>query len=200
MSAAPLLAGAADFPIAGGAFVGVCGPSGAGKDSVIAYARDRLEGVPGIVWARRVVTRPVDASAEDHDTMDEATFAAAEASGAFALAWRAHGLAYGLPASLDRAVAAGRIAVANISRAVAPALRARYARCMIVVVDARPEVLAGRLAVRGRESRDEILARLARRPAVPADLAGAVTIDNSGPLEVAGERFVEAVLAALEQG
>ncbi|MCV0395162.1 MAG: phosphonate metabolism protein/1,5-bisphosphokinase (PRPP-forming) PhnN [Rhizobiaceae bacterium] len=187
------------LPIAGGVFIGVCGPSGAGKDSVIGYARERLDGLAGIAWARRVVTRPADAGAEDHDTMDEAAFAAAEAKGAFALTWRAHGLAYGLPASLDRAVSQGKVAVANISRAAAPALRARYADCRIVVIDARAEVLAGRLAARGRETRDEILKRLARRPAVSGELADATNIDNSGRLDIAGERFVETVLAALQR-
>jgi len=42
-----------------GKWVFVCGPSGAGKDSVLAWASDHLAGRRDIVFARRMVTRPM---------------------------------------------------------------------------------------------------------------------------------------------
>jgi ribose 1,5-bisphosphokinase len=180
----------ASAPLRHGAFVAVVGPSGAGKDSVISYARERLAAEDGVLFVRRVVTRPSDA-AEDHDTLDEAAFLAAEKGGAFALSWEAHGLRYGLPAGIDAAIARGRVAVANVSRAILPRLCQRYAMVAVVEIGAAPEVLANRLAARGRESSAAVSARLARSAPVEAPGAGVTSVDNSGPLEVAGERFVD---------
>ena len=111
--------------IDGGTFVAVVGPSGAGKDAVIGYARSRLGGDPRFHFVRRVITRPCDGQSEIHDTMDVAQFHAAEAAGHFALTWRAHGLLYGLPATVDALIAAGRTVVANTSRGAIDALRGR---------------------------------------------------------------------------
>ncbi|MGB3388671.1 MAG: phosphonate metabolism protein/1,5-bisphosphokinase (PRPP-forming) PhnN [Pseudaminobacter sp.] len=184
-------------PIRNGVFVAVVGPSGAGKDTVIAYAREHLGEDGDVRFVRRVITRPCDGTSEHHDTLDEAAFAEAAAAGAFALTWEAHGLKYGIPADVDAAIAAGRIVIANGSRTALPALRARYENVVVVEVVARPEILAERLARRGRESRGEVLARLARA----ADLAiagpGVVTIDNSGEHGIAGSEFVAVIRKAI---
>jgi len=45
------------LPIRNGAFVAVVGPSGAGKDTLIAHARDALAGEPQVEFVRRVITR-----------------------------------------------------------------------------------------------------------------------------------------------
>ena len=78
-----------------GNFVAVVGPSGVGKDSLIGFARDRLEASGRVVFVRRVVTRDADGGSEDHDSMNLEAFAEAEENGAFALNWNAHGLRYG---------------------------------------------------------------------------------------------------------
>jgi len=187
----------AEFPIRNGVFIAVVGPSGAGKDTVIGYAAERLSADEGVDFVRRVITRPCDGSSEIHDTLADAAFDEAEASGAFALTWEAHGLKYGIPASVDEAIANGRVTIANGSRGAIPVLRERYANVAVVEITARPEILAERLASRGRESRGEVLARLARAAAVELSGPGVVSIDNSGPREVAGERFVAVVRKAI---
>jgi ribose 1,5-bisphosphokinase len=182
-----------------GVFVAVVGPSGGGKDTMIRYARERLAEALAVEFVRRVITRPSDASSEDHDTTDGAAFDEAEKRGAFALSWSAHGLKYGLPASVDAAIAKGRVAVANLSRGELPALRARYSNVTIVEITARPEILAERLAARGRESSGEVLTRLTR--AAPIDHEpGLIRIDNSGAREEAGERFVAVIRKAIADG
>ncbi|CAG1011638.1 MAG: phosphonate metabolism protein/1,5-bisphosphokinase (PRPP-forming) PhnN [Rhizobiaceae bacterium] len=184
-------------PVGDGVFVAVVGPSGAGKDSLIAYARGRFAGEGAIEFVRRVVTRPSDGAAEDHDSLSEEDFAAAEARGAFSLSWRAHGLSYGLPAGVDRGVEAGHVMVANLSRAAIPALCRRHADVVVVEVVAEPEILASRIAGRARESAGDAAARLARQAGIDAGDATVVTLDNSGALEVAGERFVDLLRRAL---
>ena len=184
------------LPIRNGAFVAIVGPSGAGKDTLIAHARDALAGEPQVEFVRRVITRPSDGATEDHDTLADAEFLEALAENAFALAWEAHGLRYGLPASVDLAIENGHVAVANVSRGALPALRQRYANVAVVEVTADPEILAARLAGRGRESRGEILNRLART--VACDTTGpSIALDNSGPKEVAGDRLVAIIRKAM---
>ena len=184
------------LPIRNGAFVAVVGPSGAGKDTLIAHAKAALADEPQVEFVRRVITRLSDGQTEEHDTLEDAEFVEALAEGAFALAWEAHGLRYGLPASVDLAIENGHVAVANLSRGALPALRQRYVNVAVVEVTADPEILAARLAGRGRESRSEILARLART--VACDTTGtAVAIDNSGPKEIAGDELVAIIRKAM---
>ncbi|KAA3447630.1 phosphonate metabolism protein/1,5-bisphosphokinase (PRPP-forming) PhnN [Mesorhizobium sp. SARCC-RB16n] len=185
------------FPIRHGVFVAVVGPSGAGKDTVIGYAKALFADETQLEFVRRVITRPSDAASEDHDTLADAAFAEADADGAFAISWEAHGLRYGLPADVDWSVSNGHVVVANVSRAIIPTLRERYANLAIVEITALPEVLAERLAMRGRESRGEVLARLARSASVTLSGPGVTSIDNSGPREVAGERFAELLRKAM---
>ncbi|MBZ9967191.1 phosphonate metabolism protein/1,5-bisphosphokinase (PRPP-forming) PhnN [Mesorhizobium sp. BR1-1-2] len=185
------------FPIRDGVFVAVVGPSGAGKDTIIGQAKALFADETRLEFVRRVITRPSDTASEDHDTLADAAFIEAEADGAFAVSWEAHGLRYGLPAEVDWAVANGHVAVANVSRAIIPALRERYANLAIVEITASPDVLAERLAMRGRESRGEVLARLARSAPVTLSGPGVTSIDNSGSRETAGERFAEVLRKAM---
>jgi ribose 1,5-bisphosphokinase len=184
------------FPVRNGVFIAVVGPSGAGKDTIIDYAREKLRDEGGVEFVRRVITRPSDAASEDHDTLADAAFDEAEKHGAFALSWPAHGLKYGLPADVDKTIGNGRVAIANLSRGALPALRERYANVAVVEITARHEVLAERLSARGRESRGEVLARLARTAPVDRS-ADVITIDNSGSREEAGELFLAVVRRAI---
>jgi len=160
---------------------------------LIEYARQRLAADPSILFVRRVVTRAAVASAEDHVSMDPADFAAAEASGAFAVCWDAHGLRYAIPASALAHVRTGGIAVINGSRTALPALQETFGRMLTIHVSVRSEILAARLAARGRESASEILQRL-QRANIEMPGAGAVLqIDNSSDLRTAGERFLDAL-------
>lgn len=178
-----------------GIFVAIVGPSGAGKDSVMSYARARIS--PDIVFVRRVITRPADAGSEDHDSLPLDAFQSAEASGAFAVSWGAHGLHYGLPVALETDLDAGKVVVANLSRAAIPRLRARYGDVVVVEITARPDVIAARLAGRGRESGEAIAQRMSRKPAaLPPDT---ITIDNSGSLETAGEQLLHLLLDLVRQ-
>jgi ribose 1,5-bisphosphokinase len=172
-----------------GRLVLVVGPSGAGKDTLIAASRARLRHDARIVFPRRVVTRPASPH-EDHDSLSEKDFCRAAGEGAFVLAWEAHGLHYGVPASIDADVAAARTVVCNVSRNAVAAARARYARVTVALITAPAEVLAARLTARGRTTDGAIAERLAR----PADTFTAdVVIVNIGALEAGAELLIAAI-------
>lgn len=173
-----------------GRLIGVVGPSGVGKDSLMEALVARR---PDLHRVRRVITRSEAAGGEVFDGISPALFAARAAGGDFALHWNAHGLSYGVPASVADVLEMGRDAIVNLSRSVLGKAAHRFETFHILHVTARPEVLAKRLAARGRESPQDISRRLARpAPVFPPGLR-VVEIDNSGNLDVA----VETAMASL---
>jgi ribose 1,5-bisphosphokinase len=174
----------------------VVGPSGAGKDSLLAAARRDIGDDPRFVFPRRVITRAAQADAEDHDTMEPADFEAAEAEGAFVLSWRAHGLAYGIGREALDDVLGGRIVVINVSRGVIPRAERIASRTTVLNVTARPEVLAERIARRGRETAAEIEARLRREAPIAVTTARLIDIRNETTLDEAARAFVAALRSA----
>jgi phosphonate metabolism protein PhnN/1,5-bisphosphokinase (PRPP-forming) len=128
------------------------------------------------------------AELEDHDSVTPEQFALHEANGDYALTWEAHGLKYGLPASIRDDIAMGRVVVMNGSRAMVPIARETLPGTVVVLVGASPQVRAQRLARRGRETAAQISARLARE--VDVDIPNAILVDNSGELEQGKARFL----------
>jgi ribose 1,5-bisphosphokinase len=176
-----------------GTLIVVVGPSGAGKDSVMGFGARHFTHRPDILFVRRVITRPSDAGSEVHESVSATEFEDMRQSGAFAVSWQAHGLSYGIPAEIAAKVAAGMTAIANGSRAALPAIRAAFGEISVAVITAEPTVLARRLAGRGRESEEDVLRRLTRQ--TPEVIAGpdVTVIDNSGRLDIAGNRFITLV-------
>ena len=153
------------------------GPSGVGKDTLI---RALVATDPRMVWLRRVVTRPADPTEPFVPATDEA-FDATIAG--FAPRWRAHGLRYGVPRAQIAALGPGETGVVNLSRGVLARAAGTLPRLAVLSVTAPASVLVERLAARGRETRADIAARLARpAPPVPQGLP-ALILDNGGPLE-----------------
>jgi ribose 1,5-bisphosphokinase len=149
-----------------------------------------------VVFARRVITREVVPGAEDHDSLTPDAFERAEAAGGFALSWRAHGLAYGIPAAIRADLGGGRMAVANVSRCVIAAAEAMGYPVAVLYVTASPEILAERIARRGRESAAGIAARLAREVPLTARKARIIEVRNETTLEAGAAAFLDALRAA----
>lgn len=175
--------------------VGVVGPSGAGKDTLMDGARAALAGDPRFVFARRVVTRPATAGGEDHRPATAAEFARMRDQGEFALWWDAHGLSYGIPARAAAEASQGRIVVANLSRAVLADAAARFP-LLVLEITAPLELRAARLAARGRESVEDVASRLRREAPLPAGL-DIRRVVNDGPPEQGVAAVVAVLRAAL---
>lgn len=177
-----------------GRLIAVVGPSGVGKDSVMAGLCARC---PGLSTVQRVITRDSDLGGEEFISVGTTDFAARRDAGEFVLHWGAHGLFYGIPRGVLVDLAAGQDLVANLSRGVLGQAAALFPQFTVLHLTASPDVLAGRLSGRGRESAADIAARLARAGdglpgGLPAGL-NLIEITNDGPLDVT----VSAALAAL---
>lgn len=178
-----------------GRLVLVFGPSGSGKDSVLAAAAGH-RAAADLVFCRREITRPAAAGGEAHVPVSLPVFSARRAAGAYLLAWEANGHGYGIPATCAGALDAGRVVVASVSRTVLGAAALLRWPVLPVRITAPAALLAARLSRRGRESEAEIAQRLGRASLAEPETGLAVQeIVNDGALEVAAERFLALVQA-----
>jgi ribose 1,5-bisphosphokinase len=173
-----------------GRLIAVVGPSGAGKDTVIAGL---IAARPDLAAIRRAITRAPDAGGEDYDPLTPEEFASRQAQGAFALTWGAHGLFYAIPQAALAPIAQGQDLLANLSRNVLTRAQALVPRLTVLNVTATQATLARRLSARGRESGAAIAARLARQTDPLPPGLDIVTVSNDGPLS----DTITAALAAL---
>ncbi len=162
-----------------GRLIAVVGPSGVGKDSVMDGIHAAM---PGIHLVRRKITRAPELGGEDYDHVSTAEFDAMVQQGAFAVHWGAHGLYYGIPATVHEHLENGTDCLVNFSRKALQDAAAIFPRFVVLNITAEPDTLAQRLAARGRESTEEIAARLAQasKP-LPAGL-DVIHLSNDGPL------------------
>jgi len=171
-----------------GLWVFVCGPSGAGKDSVLGWAAQELAEQQDIVFARRVVTRAAHLGS-DHDEVSPEQFARLMDNDGLAWHWQAHGFHYGIAARYADQVTAGRVVVVNGSRDHVDA-QGVTARTRVVQIVTDATQLASRLEKRGRDAPHEVSQRLARNARF-ANLRVDHTIFNQDTLADAGRQLVD---------
>jgi len=189
-----------------GTLVYVMGPSGSGKDSLIAYVRHSLNASYALTWkssacarsvlrpvffARRYITRPANAGGERHYHLTREEFQLRKHRGGFSLSWESHGLCYGIGDEIDASLAAGAVVVVNGSRGYLPEALRKYPELVPVLISARPAVLRERLEKRGREKQADIGERLTGAAMDLPEIAGLIRLDNSDSLEDAGRFFLD---------
>jgi len=170
----------------------VMGPSGAGKDSVLGWLREHLPAEMPVHWARRTITRPAAAGGEAHEEMDAQGFERLQNQAAFALAWQANGLHYGVRHAELAPLQQGHWVMVNGSRGHLPQALQSHPGLQVVHITADPATLVQRLTLRRRETPEDIQQRVARASAfvVPP---GAIEILNNGTLEQAGQALLLAL-------
>jgi len=191
MTGAPTISADRTAAIGPGRLILVVGPSGAGKDTLLGLAKAACAEDSGIVYPRRVITREASSS-EDNEEVSAGTFEAALARNEYAMHWDAHGHRYALSRAIDDDIRAGRTVVANVSRTVISAMRRAYANVTVVSITAPTNVLAERLAMRGRASDGKIEHRL-HRTVDEAAAAPDVTINNTSSADYHARQFVRII-------
>jgi ribose 1,5-bisphosphokinase len=191
MSESPAISVGRPAAIGPGRLVLVVGPSGAGKDTLLGLAKAACADDADIVFPRRAITRAATAS-EDNEQLSPGAFRDAVERGAFAVNWEAHGHCYGLRSAIDDDIRAGRTVIANVSRTVIGALRRAYLDVMVIAITAPPEILARRLASRGRGSDGKIEQRLGQT-VDDASTTPDVTIVNVSSAEYHARQLVRIV-------
>ena len=178
-----------------GVLILVAGPSGAGKDTLISAAREVLDSDSRFAFPKRVITRE-DQTGEDHLFLDAEAFRREKNRGGFFLSWEAHGHLYGIPVEILVELKRRRTVVINVSRRVVDEARLSWPNTKIILIDIAPEILRQRLSARGRENEAEIEKRVARAVDRTYDITGEVyKIDNSGPLNLAVDRFLGSIVS-----
>jgi ribose 1,5-bisphosphokinase len=173
-----------------GSLVYVMGPSGAGKDSVLARARALLPPDAPVVFAHRYITRPADTGGENHVAVTRAEFAMRRAHGLFAYHWHAHGNDYAVGREIHNWRAAGLTVVVSGSRDHFLRTGGLDSQARPVLITAPAERLRQRLAGRGRETASEAAERLERAEAYDIDDPRLVTIVNDATIDEAASAFV----------
>jgi ribose 1,5-bisphosphokinase len=191
MSEVPAISTEQPAAIGPGRLVLVVGPSGAGKDMLLGLAKAACADDANIVFPRRAITREATVS-EDNEQLSLGAFREAVERGAFAVNWEAHGHCYALRSAIDDDIRAGRTVVANVSRTVIGTLRRAYLDVMVIAITAPPEILARRLASRGRGSDGKIEQRLGRT-VEDASAKPDVTIVNMSSAEYHARQLVRIV-------
>lgn len=168
----------------------VVGPSGVGKDTVMQAVQQHQ---PRTVLVRRVITRPSEAGGEDFEGVSPTEFTERKARGEFVLHWNAHGLSYGIPASMTRHLQQGCPVLFNASRTILRDAALTFPELEVLHITAEASALAARLKARGRESETDIAQRLARSQVALTAGLKVTEIDNSGPLDATVAKVLKAI-------
>jgi guanylate kinase len=174
----------------------ISGPSGAGKGTVIALVRQRLDHVVTSVSATTRAPRPGEADGREYHFLDEAAFRGAVAAGDF-LEWVEYsGNLYGtLRSEVEAKLRAGDDVILEIELIGARAVRKTMPEAISVFI-APPSMaaLAERLRGRGTETAGAIAKRLDR---AETEVAAAEEFDHVVVNDEAG-RAADEVAAIIE--
>jgi ribose 1,5-bisphosphokinase len=191
----------------------VVGPSGAGKDSVLEWLRQRIPASQGVHFAQRCINRPVQAvsqphesgtthgsqgaheAREAHEAVDTAGFLALLQQQAFAMHWTANCHHYGIRHAQLQGPPGTRWVLVNGSRGHLPQALHFHPDLHVLHITAPAHILAQRLQARGRESAAQIEARLQRAQAfTPSGALHHFEVSNDATLEDTGQRLLAALL------
>lgn len=126
-----------------GKLIWLMGPSGSGKDSLLAELRLREQ--TQLLVAHRYITRDASAGSENHIALSEQEFFTRAGQNLLALSWHANGLYYGVGVEIDLWLHAGFDVLVNGSRAHLPQARARYQSALLpICLQVSPEILRQR--------------------------------------------------------
>jgi ribose 1,5-bisphosphokinase len=177
----------------------IIGASGAGKDSLINYCRQKVNGSIPLLVAHRYITRPANSGNENHIYVSPEEFELRHLQGLFAFNWHSHNLDYGIGIEIDDWMRAGFHVIVSGSREYLPEAIIRYPDMQVVMIDAPHTLIRQRLESRGREDANSIVERLNRNQMLKVEANNMMLIHNDDTIEQAGEELLRFLLEAISQ-
>jgi ribose 1,5-bisphosphokinase len=171
----------------------VIGASGAGKDTLMNYARIRINGSKQVIFAHRYITRPAFTGNENHIYLNTEEFKARINADLFAMHWESHGQHYGIGSEINNWIQKGFKVIVNGSRQYLTVAKQLFPDMTVILIDANLENISLRLASRGRENAVEIKKRIARTLEIDTDLQNYILIQNDGAIEDAGDELIRVI-------
>ncbi|WP_255418411.1 phosphonate metabolism protein/1,5-bisphosphokinase (PRPP-forming) PhnN [Mariprofundus sp. EBB-1] len=172
----------------------VIGASGAGKDSIMAYARQKVSGDTPAIFCHRYITRAADAGGENHIALTDREFEIRKNRGCFAMNWQSHGHQYGIGVEIHDWLKADLNVIVNGSRAYLNEALMAFPEMIPVLINVSDDMLFHRLKARGRESVPDIKSRIQRSQSLePIVHSNLIIIENNSELATAGDALVELI-------
>ena len=169
----------------------VIGASGAGKDSILNYARRHIDASTRVIFSHRYITRTANAGGENHIELSEQEFQNRLRHHCFAMHWHSHGHYYGIGMEIHAWMRSGMNVIVNGSRAWLDQAAELFPDIIPVHIVVPHDVLASRLRTRGRENADEIAERIERARSLKIlSHPNLVNIDNNDSLDIAGRALI----------
>lgn len=171
----------------------VVGSSGVGKDTLMDYAKQRLD-IAEVKFVQRYITRPASAGGEAHIELTKETFKDKLKDAFFCMWWESHGNYYGVCREIEDWMAEGSNVVMNGSRGYLPIAIEKYPDMITVLIEASESILRKRLHQRGRESAEDIEKRIQRARKFHSFTApNLIRLNNDVPLEESGAAFINII-------
>ncbi|SDN75695.1 ribose 1,5-bisphosphokinase [Desulfonauticus submarinus] len=164
----------------------VVGPSGAGKDTLIRYAKKKFSADKNIIFLKRYITRKSD-EYEDNYYISSKEFYILKQQNFFFTTWEAYNYQYGI--SFNNVELNGKKIVISISRTKVNDFEKKFKNVLTLFITASPESLRKRLKKRHRDSFWE---NRLERQLLPFNAKRLVKIINED-IELAKKQFINAI-------
>jgi ribose 1,5-bisphosphokinase len=160
------------------------GPSGVGKDTLLGQLKRHHYSPHQPLVAHRYITRAVRADDENHIELADFDFDQRKEAGLFLFDWESHGYRYAIGKEAKKWVKEGQNVIVNGSRKYLSTAREIYSKLIPIWITVSEDVLRERLIQRGRETEEEIEARVERNRQLEAlKMDDCVYINNDQSIE-----------------
>lgn len=170
----------------------ICGPSGAGKDTLLKEAKFFFKDNKFVNFVPRYITRPPDVFEKNFYICKEG-FSVLKQNGFFLVTWETFGHMYGIPKHFIKNNCVNFI---SVSRTVIKFFENNFDEVYTIFVTADFPVIYDRLKKRNRENEDMIKQRL-QRYTLSCDAKNKIIFKNQGPYEVVKENFISLCMSFL---
>ncbi|MEX2684243.1 MAG: phosphonate metabolism protein/1,5-bisphosphokinase (PRPP-forming) PhnN [Candidatus Sigynarchaeota archaeon] len=167
------------------------GNSGSGKDSILTWAKEHWKcPEKELIVAQRYITRPESPETEKFVSVSTEEFEKMDKNGDFSLKWISYGMYYGVKNDIIEELEKGNLVIVNVSRQIIDDTRKRFPGTKVIFVQVPIDTIVMRIHDRGRETEEQVQARV-QRAKENETLPGAdFTIVNTGTIEEGGQKLL----------